>query len=66
MRVFSLHLINKQVKSRDKFSFLNFNLGHFLYSIFKSRWKREGKRAATRQYSEYGEEPHSVADEGNA
>jgi hypothetical protein len=23
---------------------------------------REGKRAATRQYMEYGEEPHSAAD----
>jgi hypothetical protein len=36
------------------------------YSISKSRWKREGKRAATRQYNEYGEAPHSVADKVNA
>jgi hypothetical protein len=25
---------------------------------------REGKRAAMRQYMEYGEEPHSAADKG--
>jgi hypothetical protein len=36
------------------------------YSISKSRWKREGKRAATRQYNEYGEALHSVADKVNA
>jgi hypothetical protein len=35
-------------------------------SISKSRWEREGKRAATRQYIEYGEEPRSVADKVNA
>ena len=36
------------------------------YSISKSRWKREGKRAATRQYTTYGEEPRSAADKVNA
>ena len=35
-------------------------------SISKSRWEREGKRAATRQYIEYGEEPRSTADKVNA
>jgi hypothetical protein len=35
-------------------------------SISQSRWKREGKRAATRQYNEYGEAPHSAADKVNA
>jgi hypothetical protein len=35
-------------------------------SISKSRWKREDKRAATRQYREYGEEPRSAADKVNA
>ena len=34
-------------------------------SISKSRWKREGKRAATRQYTKYGEEPRSAADKVN-
>ena len=35
------------------------------HSISKSRWKREGKRAATRQYMEYGEERRSAADKVN-
>jgi hypothetical protein len=35
-------------------------------SISKSRWKREGKRSATRQYNEYGEAQHSAADKVNA
>jgi hypothetical protein len=35
-------------------------------SISKSRWKREGWRAATRQYAMYGEEPRSAADKVNA
>jgi hypothetical protein len=35
-------------------------------SISKSRWEREGKRAATRQYVKYGEEPRSAADKVNA
>jgi hypothetical protein len=36
------------------------------HSISKSRWKREGQRAATRQYILYGEEPRSAADKVNA
>ena len=36
------------------------------YSISQSRWTREGKRAATRQYNEYGEAPHGAADKVNA
>jgi len=35
-------------------------------SISKSRWKREGQRAATRQYTKYGEEPRGAADKVNA
>jgi len=36
-------------------------------SISKSRWEREDKRAATRQYIiQYGEEPRSAADKVNA
>jgi excinuclease ABC subunit C len=34
------------------------------YSKLNSDQDREGKRAATRQYIEYGEEPHSAVDKG--
>jgi hypothetical protein len=36
------------------------------HAVSKSRWERDGKRAATRQYATYGEEPRSVADKVNA
>jgi hypothetical protein len=36
------------------------------YSISQSRWKREGKGAATKHYNEYGEAPHNATDKVNA
>jgi len=40
------------------------NITRLPHSKLYSDQDREGKRAATRQYMEYGEEPHSAADKG--